>query len=207
MKQLLISLLYKNDKAIPMRFTEEWFVRNGYEEVIQQVNEHINSVLSENTFDFPTQLKMILNDQLFIPICHTCKCTHLQWQKQKKRWSKYCSMKCCQNDPDVKESMLAGQKDVDWSEKVEKRQNTMMNTYGVIAISQLQENRDAMSIRSSEMWKDQKKVEHAKIVRASTNLEKYGVEVISQDPEIQKRLVAKATETRNSKSVDERKIF
>lgn len=199
------NIFYKNGKGIQSRFREKWVRENAPElaEVIENSHFYIN-----NLYDFITILHIFLNGNIDdTPICPICNKSHYKWKKQKKEWSKYCSMKCCQNDPEVKTKMLEGQKGVDWDSVIKHRETTMLETYGVAAYSQLESAKEALSIRSSEYWKDKEHIESAKIIRAATNLENYGVEHLSMDKEYHTKRVLKAVDTKQNKSEEEKLII
>lgn len=199
------NIFYKNGKGIQSRFREKWVRENAPElaEVIENSHFYMN-----NLYDFITILHIFLNGNIDdTPICPICNKSHYKWKKQKKEWSKYCSMKCCQNDPEVKTKMLEGQKGVDWDSVIKHRETTMLETYGVAAYSQLESAKEALSIRSSEYWKDKEHIESAKIIRAATNLENYGVEHLSMDKEYHTKRVLKAVDTKQNKSEEEKKTI
>lgn len=204
MKNKLKEILYKDGKPVPLRFSESYFNKNGYQDIVTEVFKTASDLFGEHSFPFPDLIKMILHDAMLIPECHVCKNTHLKWNKQKKQWSKYCSMKCCQNDPEVKSKMLKGQEGVDWNTVIASRENTMLETYGVIAASQLQENKEKIAEASRKYYSDQENVVNANNKREITNKERYGVPHLSMDMGYHKKRMLVSSETKQNKSADER---
>lgn len=204
MKNKLTEILYKEGRPVPLRFSESYFNKNGYHDIVTEVVKTASALFGEHSFPFPDLIKMILHDAMVIPECHVCKNTHMKWNKQKKQWSKYCSMKCCQNDPEVKSKMLKGQEGVDWDTVIASRENTMLETYGVIAASQLQENKEKIAEASRKYYSDQENVVNANNKREITNKERYGVPHLSMDMGYHKKRMLVSSETKQNKSADEK---
>ena len=198
--QLLKAITSDSGRVISKRKNINWLVENGYAECIRTIMGHAECILGKTDHDFFTILSIIESGNLILPACIVCNAHHTSWNKQQKHWSKYCSMKCCQADPAVKEKVVAGLAQVDWKETITRREKTMQERYGVIAASQLQENKIATAIRSKELWMDRERVDAAIEKRKQTNLERYGVEYLAQDKEFHAEVTKKANYTRSLKS-------
>ena len=175
-------------------------IANGYQSIVDQIEQLAISNLPNHELDFPTILKIFMADELRQPYCHTCnKPTQLKWNRN-KGWPKYCSMKCCQNDPAIKEKVKIGLAQVNWDDAIESRKETMLARYGAEYQSQLPEAKESLIARTKAFHEQTDLVIAAKEKRAQTNLERYGVSHLSMDADYHCNRMNKAIETKKLKS-------
>lgn len=211
LKDILINKFFRTNKNGKIQPNNASFRPNcinryveDFPESLIEINREIESVFGTNCFDTATKIKIIAQDNLKIPVCVTCS-KELQLI-YKNGWKKYCSMSCCQKDPETIAKNKSGQSDVDWGVLVKKREQTMMDRYGVSSASQLSENKIKISLSSKEYYSDPDNVQSANQKREQTNIELYGVPFRSKDQEFHNKRVSKATETKKNKHQDEKRI-
>ena len=178
MKPLIEYVYTDNGRAINARMNEAHLRANGYSQVVDQLLE-ATAEFADMTFT--ERLRMFVFDKIYVNRCKTCGTELRVWKKD--NWKTFCSMSCTQNDPDVKARMLAGQSNVDWNEKIAKREATMQEKYGYTTHSQSEQAKQAFVTRTKEAWSNSEKKSQRLEKRVQTNLEKYGVEHTSQRSE------------------------
>lgn len=205
MKPLIEYVYTDNGRAINARMNEAHLRANGYSQVVDQLLE-ATAEFADMTFT--ERLRMFVFDKIYVNHCKTCGTELRVWKKD--NWKTFCSMSCTQNDPDVKARMLAGQSNVDWNEKIAKREATMQEKYGYTTHSQSEQAKQAFVTRTKEAWSNSEKKSQRLEKRVQTNLEKYGVEHTSQRSEqrvVSGQAISKAykekSDTQKSMLIDE----
>ena len=178
MKSLIEYVYSDNGRAINARMNESHLRANGYSQVVDQLLE---ATIDFADMTFTERLRMFVFEKIYVNHCKTCGTELRVWKKDD--WKTFCSMSCAQNDPDVKARMLAGQSNVDWSEKIAKREATMREKYGYSAHSQSEQAKQEFVERTKAAWSNDEKKSQRLEKRVQTNLEKYGVQHTSQRPE------------------------
>lgn len=198
----LIKYVYtKSGRAISARMNETHLRSNGYSKVVDELLE-ATSDFSDMTFT--ERLRMFVFDKIHLNHCKTCGTELRVWKGND--WKSFCSMSCAQNDPDNKARMLAGQSNVDWSEKVKKREETMQEVYGYKTYSQTEDAKQKFAERTKEAWANPEKKTKRIEKRIETNIERYGVEHTSQRQE-QRIISGQAiSKTYQEKSEDRKSI-
>jgi len=178
MKPLIEYVYSENGRAINARMNEAHLRANGYSEVVDQLLEATTEFAD---MTFTERLRMFVFNKIYVNTCKTCGTELRVWKKDD--WKTFCSMSCTQNDPDVKARMLAGQSNIDWSEKIAKREATMQEKYGYSVYSQSEQAKQEFVERTKADWSNNEKKSQRLEKRVQTNLEKYGVEHTSQRSE------------------------
>lgn len=178
MKPLIEYVYSENGRAINSRMNEAHLRANGYSEVVDQLLEATTEFAD---MTFTERLRMFVFNKIYVNTCKTCGNELRVWKKD--NWKTFCSMSCTQNDPAVKARMLAGQCNVDWSEKIAKREATMQEKYGYSVYSQSEQAKQEFVERTKADWSNSEKKSQRLEKRVQTNLKKYGVEHTSQRSE------------------------
>lgn len=165
-------------RSINARMNETHLRTNGYSQVVDDLLE---ATIEFSDMTFTERLRMYVFDKIYVNHCKTCNTVLRVWKKDD--WKKFCCMSCAQNDPGVKSRMLAGQSNVDWKEKVAKRETTMQERYGYTTYSKTDQAKQEFATRTKEAWADSERKAERLEKRIETNLEKYGVQHTSQRAE------------------------
>lgn len=178
MKPLKEYVYSASGRSINSRMNESHLRANGYSQVVDDLLE---ATIEFSDMTFTERLRMFVFNKIYINHCKTCDSVLRVWKKDD--WKKFCCMSCAQNDPGVKSRMLAGQANVDWREKVAKRETTMQERYGYTTYSKTDQAKQEFATRTKEAWADSERKAERLEKRIETNLEKYGVQHTSQRAE------------------------
>ncbi len=176
-KQDLIDFLYNtNGRARVSRFAKTCIENNNlleqYELAINSCNNIGLSELTESE-----KLRAYCKDKMYVPYCKTCKTRYIKWSNKHQDWSQFCSQKCVQNDPTVKENIIkTQQQSVDWNNVINNRKSTMLERYGVTSYQHTNLSKQNLSEKAKERFSDPETKQTILEKRKDTNLERYGVE-------------------------------
>lgn len=177
----LKSYVYSDSgRAINSRFKREYLISNGYSEHLAHIDGSVAPLFP--SMSYSEHLRIFCKDMVYQPVCKQCGKEHLIWKRD--GWATYCSQRCSMDDPVYKAKMSAAMKKVDWDSNIRKRKATMQERYGVEHSSDMIGMKERLSDAGKLVWNTTEKKQIASNKRKVTNLEKYGVEYVTQNKDI-----------------------
>lgn len=178
---ILFSKKSEKETFLQARATENYLRSIGKGHLFQEAK--FRTEFLEN-YDIPLKIRLALFARNLVKMNYCKTCDKVLMKLDGTKWKKYCSASCVQNDPEVKQRMLEGQKEVDWDKMIERRNKTMIEKYGVVSVSQTEEGKEAIREGSHKHWSDPEKKKETNQKREEAFLEKYGVEHNSKIVEV-----------------------